>query len=118
MENPEQQRTSETRGQKADVFCSGLAREASRGGEAKMAGRSKVKKYEEFSVCGLYFSALVASCFASRRGASVRIFVGFGPRSPQRTTLHQGGSNFACGANYSHQALKGGYFVFVWRVGT
>ena len=35
-----------------------------------------------------------------------------------RTTLHQGGSNFACGANYPHQALKGGYFVFVWRVGT
>jgi hypothetical protein len=34
------------------------------------------------------------------------------------TTLHQGGSNFACGANYPHQALKGGYFVFVWRVGT
>jgi hypothetical protein len=34
--------------------------------------------------------------------------------------LHQGGSNFACtcGANYPHQALKGGYFVFVWRVGT
>ena len=29
-----------------------------------------------------------------------------------RTTLHQGGSNFACGANYPHQALKGGYFVF------
>ncbi len=28
------------------------------------------------------------------------------------------GSNFACGANYPHQALKGGYFVFVWRVGT
>ena len=35
-----------------------------------------------------------------------------------RTTLHQGGSNFACGANYPHQAIKGGYFVFVWRVGT
>ena len=35
-----------------------------------------------------------------------------------RTTLHQGGSKFACGANYPHQALKGGYFVFVWRVGT
>ena len=35
-----------------------------------------------------------------------------------RTTLHQGGLNFACGANYPHQALKGGYFVFVWRVGT
>ena len=38
-----------------------------------------------------------------------------------RTTLHRGGSNFACGANYPHQALKGcckgGYFVFVWRVG-
>ena len=32
--------------------------------------------------------------------------------------LDQGGSNFACGANYPHQALKGGYFVFVWRVGT
>jgi hypothetical protein len=31
---------------------------------------------------------------------------------------YQGGSNFACGANYPHQALKGGYFVFVWRVGT
>jgi hypothetical protein len=30
----------------------------------------------------------------------------------------QGGSNFACGAKYPHQALKGGYFVFVWRVGT
>ena len=26
--------------------------------------------------------------------------------------------NFACGANYPHQALKGGCFVFVWRVGT
>ena len=26
-----------------------------------------------------------------------------------------GGSNFACGANYPHQALKGGYFVFVRR---
>ena len=28
--------------------------------------------------------------------------------------------NFACGAKYPHQALKGGYFVFVfvWRVGT
>ena len=24
--------------------------------------------------------------------------------------------NSACGANYPHQALKGGYFVFVWRV--
>ena len=24
----------------------------------------------------------------------------------------------ACGANYPHQAIKGGYFVFVWRVGT
>ena len=35
-----------------------------------------------------------------------------------RTTLHQGGSKFACGANYPHQALKGGYFVFVWRAGT
>ncbi len=35
-----------------------------------------------------------------------------------RTTLHQGGSNFACGANYPHQAPKGGYFVFVWRIGT
>ena len=35
-----------------------------------------------------------------------------------RTTLHQGGSNFACGANYPHQAIKGGCFVFVWRVGT
>ena len=23
-----------------------------------------------------------------------------------------------CGSNYPHQALKGGYFVFVWRVGT
>ena len=23
---------------------------------------------------------------------------------------------FACGANYPHQALKGGYFVFPWRV--
>jgi hypothetical protein len=24
-----------------------------------------------------------------------------------------------CGANYPHQALiKGGYFVFVWRIGT
>ena len=22
----------------------------------------------------------------------------------------------ACGANYPYQALKGGYFVFVWRV--
>ena len=33
-------------------------------------------------------------------------------------TLHQGGSHFACGANYPHQAIKGGYFVFVWRVGT
>jgi hypothetical protein len=22
------------------------------------------------------------------------------------------------GANYPHQALKGGYFVFVWRAGT
>ena len=30
----------------------------------------------------------------------------------------QGGSNFACGANYPHQALKGGCFVFVWGVGT
>ena len=30
-----------------------------------------------------------------------------------RTTSHQGGSNFACGANHPHQALKGGYFVFV-----
>ena len=35
-----------------------------------------------------------------------------------RTALHQGGSNFACGANYPHQALKGGCFVFVWRVET
>ena len=35
--------------------------------------------------------------------------------SAARTTLHQGGSNFACGANHPHQALKGGYFVFVWR---
>ena len=35
-----------------------------------------------------------------------------------RTTLHQGGSNFSCGANYPHQALKRGYFVFVWRVRT
>ena len=26
--------------------------------------------------------------------------------------------NFACGANYPHQALKGSYFAFVWRVGT
>jgi hypothetical protein len=26
--------------------------------------------------------------------------------------------NFSCGANYPHQALQGGYFVFVWRVGT
>jgi hypothetical protein len=25
---------------------------------------------------------------------------------------------FACGANYPHQALNGGYFLFVWRVGT
>ena len=24
--------------------------------------------------------------------------------------------NFVCGANYQHQALKGGYFVFVRRV--
>ena len=24
--------------------------------------------------------------------------------------------NFACSANYPHQAPKGGYFVFVWRV--
>ena len=24
--------------------------------------------------------------------------------------------NFACGANYPHQALKGGYFEFVWIV--
>jgi hypothetical protein len=44
------------------------------------------------------------------------------PRKPEEkkttATLHQGGSNFACGANYPHQALKGGYFVFVWRVGT
>ena len=24
--------------------------------------------------------------------------------------------NSACGANYPYQALKGGYFVFVWRV--
>jgi len=24
--------------------------------------------------------------------------------------------NFACGANNPYQALKGGYFVFVWRV--
>jgi hypothetical protein len=35
--------------------------------------------------------------------------------------LHQGGSNFACGANYPHQALKGGYFLFcicVEKVGT
>ena len=43
-------------------------------------------------------------------------FLGFMPAA--RTTLHQGGSNFPCGANYPHQALKGGYFVFVWRVGT
>ena len=38
------------------------------------------------------------------------------------TTLHQGcnkgGSNFGCGANYPHQAIKGGYFVFVWGVET
>jgi hypothetical protein len=32
--------------------------------------------------------------------------------------VHQGGSNFACGANYPHQALKGGNFLFVWGVGT
>ena len=30
--------------------------------------------------------------------------------------LHACGANFL--ANYPHQALKGGYFVFVWRVGT
>ena len=32
--------------------------------------------------------------------------------SAARTTLHQGGSNFACDANYPHQALKtkGGLF--------
>ena len=24
--------------------------------------------------------------------------------------------NSACGANYPYQALKGGYFAFVWRV--
>jgi hypothetical protein len=32
--------------------------------------------------------------------------------------LAPGWFNFACGANYPHQALNGGYFVFVWRVGT
>jgi hypothetical protein len=31
--------------------------------------------------------------------------------------LAPGWFNFACGANYAHQALKGSYFVFVWRVG-
>ena len=34
--------------------------------------------------------------------------------------LAPGWFNFAYGANYPHphQALKGGYFLFVWRVGT
>jgi hypothetical protein len=31
----------------------------------------------------------------------------------QRIYLAPGRFNFACGANYPHQALKGGYFVFV-----
>ena len=35
-----------------------------------------------------------------------------------RTTLDPGWFNFACGSNYPHQAPKGGYFVFLWRVGT
>jgi hypothetical protein len=30
--------------------------------------------------------------------------------------LAPGWFNFSCGANYPHQALKGGYFVFVWGV--
>ena len=31
-----------------------------------------------------------------------------------RTTRREPGArNFACGANYPHQALKGGYFLFV-----
>ena len=29
-----------------------------------------------------------------------------------------GARDFACDANYPHQALKGGYFVFLWIVGT
>jgi hypothetical protein len=32
--------------------------------------------------------------------------------------LAPGWFNFVCGANYPHQALRGGYFVFVWGVGT
>jgi predicted double-glycine peptidase len=36
----------------------------------------------------------------------------------RRELPEPGARNFACGANYPHQALKGGYFVFVWRVGT
>ena len=40
---------------------------------------------------------------------------------PRRLCLRReipepGAHNFACGANYPYQALKGGYFVFVWRV--
>jgi hypothetical protein len=32
--------------------------------------------------------------------------------------LAAGWFNFVCGANYPHQARKGGYFAFAWRVGS
>ena len=42
---------------------------------------------------------------------------------PRRLCLRRelpepGARNYACGANCPYQALKGGYFLFVWGVGT
>ena len=70
--------------------------------------RTDQPSYREPGPLGCNF--LTRECFIAKKHSTIIL--------RKMMALHQGGSNFSCGANYPHQALMGGCFVFVWRVGT